>query len=384
MISNFEMRIAEWKNQARIRSEHMTKQLCLRSFFLKVLKSTIRNFLLKRDRLRSKGSALIAQHPVLFFSLCAILFALGAAADGQQPSKLYRIGFLSTNPPEIHAWDALLEGLRERGYIEGRNIVFERRFSEGQAERFREFAAEMVRLKVDIVIVTTTPAALAAKSASQTIPIIIPTAIDPVGSGLVASLARPGGNITGLSALHPELSGKRLELIKEIVPGMIRVAVLWNPANSANATVWKETQAAARVLGLLLHSQEVRGPQDFEGALALTAKARPDAIFVFSDSLINMRRQQIADFVTQKHLPSVFASMEGVLAGGLMSYGPSLSDRYRRTAAFVDKILKGAKPAELPVEQPTRFEFVINLKAAKQIGLTIPPNVLVRADRVIR
>jgi putative ABC transport system substrate-binding protein len=314
----------------------------------------------------------------------ALFFALSLPAQAQQASKVYVIGFLSTNPPEIHAWNALLDGLRERGYIEGRNILFERRFSEGKAERFPEFAAEMVRLKADIIIVTTTPAAFAVKHATQTIPIIIPTALDPVGTGLVASLARPGGNITGLSSLAPELSGKRLELLKEVVPGMTLVAILWNPANPANASVWKETQAAARALGLQLQSQEVRGPQDLDDAFALMANARPGAVLVLSDSLINMRRQQIAEFVTQKRLPSVFASAEGVIAGGLMSYGPSLPDRYRRTAHYVDRILTGTKPADLPVEQPTKFEFIINLKAAKQIGLTIPPNVLARADKVIR
>jgi putative ABC transport system substrate-binding protein len=323
-------------------------------------------------------------HKIVFLALSGMLFALGVPAEAQQPGKVYRIGFLSTNPPEAHAWNALLDGLRERGYIEGQNILFERRFSEGKAERFPEFAAEMVRFNADIIIVTTTPAAFAAKNATQTIPIIIPTALDPVGTGLVASLARPGGNITGLSSLAPELSGKRLELLKEVVPGMTRVAVLWNPANPANASVWKETQAAARALGLQLQSREVRGPQDLDDAFALTAKARPDALLVLSDSLINMHRQKIAEFVTQKRLPSVFASTEGVMAGGLMSYGPSLADRYRRTAHYVDRILKGTKPSDLPVEQPTKFEFIINLKAAKQIGLTIPPNVLARADKVIR
>jgi ABC-type uncharacterized transport system substrate-binding protein len=323
-------------------------------------------------------------HKIVFLALSVMLIALCVPAEAQQPGKVYRIGFLSTDPPAAHAWNALLDGLRERGYIKGRNIVFERRFSEGKAERFPEFAAEMVRLSVDIIIVTTTPAAIAAKNATQTIPIIIPTALDPVGAGLVASLARPGGNITGLSSLSPELSGKRLELLKEVVPGMTRVAVLWNPANPANASVWKETQAAAGALGLLLYSQEVRGPPDLKGGFPLTAQARPDALLVLSDSLINMRRQQIVEFARQKRLPSVFASTEPVMAGGLMSYGPSLPDRYRRTAYYVDRILKGAKPADLPVEQPTKFEFVINLKAAKQIGLTIPPNVLARADKVIK
>jgi putative ABC transport system substrate-binding protein len=313
-----------------------------------------------------------------------MLFALCYPAAAQQPGKVYQVGFVSTDPLNARAWNAFLEELRERGYIEGRNLVFELRFSDGKAERFAEFAAEMVRLSVDIIIVTTTPAAIAAKNATQTIPILIPTALDPVGAGLVESLARPGGNITGMSSLHPELSGKRLELLKEVVPGTSRVTVLWNPANPANAPVWKETQAAALALGLQLQSQEVRVPQDFEGAAARIIQGRPDALLVLADSLINMRRQQIAEFATQKRLPSVFASTQGVIAGGLMSYGPSLLDRWRRAATYVDKILKGAKPADLPVQQPTKFELVINLKTAKQIGVTIPPNVLARADRVIR
>jgi putative ABC transport system substrate-binding protein len=200
----------------------------------------------------------------------------------------------------------------------------------------------------------------------------------------VASLARPGGNLTGLSVLAPELSGKRLELLKEVVPGLTRVAVLWNAANPANASAWEETQAAARALGLRLHSQEVRGPQDLEGAFALTAKVRPEALLVLQDSVINMYRQQIAEFVTQQHLPSVFFTREWVVAGGLMSYGPSIPDLFRRAATYVDKILKGAKPADLPVEQPRKFELVLNLKTAQALGLTIPPIVLFRADEVIQ
>jgi putative ABC transport system substrate-binding protein len=336
-----------------------------------------------------------AFHPggsVCFFALFAMLLltlALGLlvaplAAEAQPPGKVYRIGFLSTNPPPARVWDALLDGLRERGYSEGRNLVFERRFSEGQAERFPEFAAEMVRLRVDLIIVMTTPAALAAKHATQTIPIVIPSAIDPVGAGLVASLARPGGNITGLSTLGPELSGKRLELLKEVVPGMTRVAVLWNAANPANASAWQETQAAARALGLLLHSQDVRGPQDLEGAFALTAQARPDALLVLGDSLLNMHEQQIAEFATQNHLPNMVARRESVMAGGLMFYGSSLPDKLRRAAYYVDRILKGTKPADLPVEQPMKFELVINLKTAKALGLTIPPHILFQADEVIK
>jgi putative ABC transport system substrate-binding protein len=241
-------------------------------------------------------------------------------AEAQPVGQVYRIGFLSTNPPPARAWEALLDGLREHGYREGRNLVFERRFSEGHAERFTELAAELVRLRVDLILVITTPAALAAKHATQTIPIVMTSAIDPVGAGLVASLARPGGNLTGLSAVDPELSGKRLELLKEVVPGLTRVAVLWNPANPANAAVWHETQAAARALGLLLHSQDVRDPQDLEGAFARTAQARPEALLVLGDSLIYMYEHQIAAFAAQHHLPSMFGRRESVMAGGLMSY----------------------------------------------------------------
>jgi len=312
------------------------------------------------------------------------LLAVPLAAAAQPPGKVYRIGYLGTNPPPADWWDALLDGLRERGYSEGRNLAFERRLSQGQAERFPKLAAELVQLRVDLILVHTTPAAIAARNATQTIPIVFPTAIDPVGAGLVASLARPGGNLTGLSTLAPELSGKRLELLKEVVPGLTRVAVLWNAANPANASAWEETQAAAGALGLLLHSQEVRGPQDLEGAFALTAKARPDAFLVLGDSLINMYRQHIAEFATQQHLPSVFFTREWVMAGGLMSYGPSIPDLHRRAATYVDKILKGAKPADLPVEQPMKFELVINLKTAQALGLTIPPIVLFRADEVLQ
>jgi putative tryptophan/tyrosine transport system substrate-binding protein len=237
-------------------------------------------------------------------------------AEAQPVGQVYRIGFLSTNPPPARAWEALLDGLRERGYREGQNLVFERRFSEGHAERFPELAAELVRLRVDLILVITTPAALAAKHATQTIPIVITSAIDPVGAGLVASLARPGGNLTGLSAVDLELSGKRLELLQEVVPGLTRVAVLWNAANPANASVWHETQSAAHALGLLLHSQEVRGPQDLEGAFARMAQARPEALLVLGDSLINMHRQQIAEFATQQHLPSMFPTGNGSWLAG--------------------------------------------------------------------
>jgi len=336
-----------------------------------------------------------AFHPggrVFFFALCAMLnftLALGIlvaplAAEAQPSGKVYRIGYLGTTPPPARMWDALLDGLREYGYREGQNLVFERRFSEGHAERFPELAAELVRLRVDLILVITTPAALAAKHATQTIPIVMPTAIDPVGAGLVESLARPGGNVTGLSPIYPDLVGKRLELLKDVVPGLSRVVVLWNAANPANAAVWEETQAAAHALGLLLHSQDVRGPQDLEGAFARTAQARPEALLVLSDELLSMHRPQIVEFATQQHLPSMFAHKQWVVAGGLMSYGPSQTDLFRRAATYVDKILKGTKPADLPVEQPMKFELILNLKTAQALGLTIPPIVLFRADEVIQ
>jgi putative tryptophan/tyrosine transport system substrate-binding protein len=319
--------------------------------------------------------------------LCGLMLGMLSvplAVEGQQAGRVYRIGFLGTDPPPPPVWNALLDGLREHGYSEGRNLLFERRFSEGYAERFPDLAAELVRLRVDVIIVPTTPAALAARNATRTIPIIITTAIDPVGAGLVASLARPGGNITGLSDVSAELGGKRLQLLKEVIPGATRVAVLWNAANPGNVAAWKETQAAAHTLGLMLLSHEVRGPQDFNGAFALMAREHPDALLVLVDALLNMHSRQIVEFVSQQRIASMFAGTAGqVLAGGLMSYGPSIPDLFRRAATFVDKILKGAKPADLPVEQPTKFVLVINLKTAKALGLTIPQTLLLRADQVI-
>jgi putative ABC transport system substrate-binding protein len=312
------------------------------------------------------------------------LLAAPLAAEAPPPGKVYRIGYLATIPPPAHLWEALLDGLRERGYSEGRNLVFERRFSEGHTERFAAFAAEMVQLKVDCIIAITTPAALAVKHATTTIPVVMTTAIDPVGAGLVASLAQPGGTVTGNAILYPELSTKRLELLKDVVPGLSRVAVLWNPANPANTSVWHGTQAAARALGLQLHAQDVRGAQDFAGAFAHTVQAHPEALLVLDDALINMHREEIAAFATREYLPSVFAARESVVAGGLMSYGPSLPDLFHRAATYVDKILKGATPADLPMEQPMKFELVINLKTAKALGITMPPSLLLLADEVIQ
>ena len=269
------------------------------------------------------------------------------------------------------------------GYVEGQNIIVERRYAQGKAEKFQEFAAEMVRLKVDLIITNTTPAALAAKNLTTTIPIVIPTAIDPVGTGLIASLARPGGNITGGAILTGELAAKRLELLKEVVSSLSRTAVLWNSANPANALAWRETQGAARALGVTLQSHEVQSPQDFEIAFARMAEERSDALFVLDDAMTMQYRKEIAEFAIQKRLPSVFATKDRVKAGGLMSYGPQYSEMMRRAASLVDKILRGAEPANLPMEQPTTFELVINLKTAKAIGLTVPPLLLTRADEVI-
>jgi putative ABC transport system substrate-binding protein len=304
------------------------------------------------------------------------------AARAQHTGKIWRIAFITHAPNPDHD-DQLFESLRALGYVEGQNIVVERRYAQGKAERFQEFAAEMVRLKVDLIITSTTPAALAAKNVTTTIPIVIPTAIDPVGTGLIASLAHPGGNITGGAILTGELAAKRLELLKEVISSLSRTAVLWNGANPANALAWRETQGAARVLGITLQSHEVQSPKDFEVAFARIAEERPDALSVLDDAMTIQYRKEIAEFAIQKRLPSVFAAKDRVKAGGLMSYGPHYSDMMRRAAALVDKILRGAQPADLPMEQPTTFELVINLKTARAIGPTVPPPLLARADEVI-
>jgi len=303
------------------------------------------------------------------------------AAFAQQPGRMWRIGFIAHGHETFY--DALFEALHEFGYEEGHNLTVERRYAEGHAERFPDIAAEMVRLKPDLIIVVTTPAALAVKKATTTIPVVFPNAINPVKSGVVASLAHPGGNVTGGAAQVAVLSAKRLEVLKEAVPGLARVAVLWDAANPALAYAWKETQAAAGALGVELQPYEVRDLKDFDVAFAMLTQQRPDAIVVFQDALTLQRRQETIDFTIEERLPSMFVAKEWVEAGGLMSYGESLPDMYRRAAYFVDRILKGAKPADLPVEQVTKFELVLNLKTAKAIGLTLPHLLLTRADEVI-
>ncbi|HEY6198711.1 MAG TPA: ABC transporter substrate-binding protein, partial [Candidatus Binatia bacterium] len=268
--------------------------------------------------------------------------------------------------------------------IEGKNIAVEYRFAEGKNDRLPALAADLVRLKVDVIVTAVNTDTLAARNATKTIPIVMASAGDPVGFGLVDSLAHPGGNVTGLSQIAPELSGKRLELLKEIVPNLSRVAALWNPKGTTSPITWKESQSPAHELGLRLQSIEVVRPEDFNNAIEEAKKGRAGALAILPDPLFAGNLPRLAELASKNRLPSVFHLVEFVDAGGLLAYGPDRSDMYRRAATYVDKILKGAKPADLPVEQPTKFELVINLKAAKQIGLTIPPNVLARADRVIK
>src|SRR5229473_1209859 len=302
-------------------------------------------------------------------------------ARAQQSGKTWRIGFIAHRHEKFY--DPSFQGLRELGYTEGQNLIVERRYAEGHVERFAEFAAEMVRLKVDVIIVVTTPAAFAARNETTTIPIVHPAAIDPVGTGLIASLAHPGGNITGLAVLNAETSAKRLELLREVVPRLSRGAVLWNAANPANGLAWKETEGAGRALGVALQSQEVRAPKDFEGAFAAIAQQHPDILLVLQDALTLEYRKEIIGFALRERIPGMYVGKEWVEEGGLMSYGDRLPERYRRAADLVDRILKGAKPADLPEEQPTTFELFVNLKTAKAIGLNLPPAFLARADQVI-
>jgi putative tryptophan/tyrosine transport system substrate-binding protein len=305
------------------------------------------------------------------------------AAQAQQAGSKHTVGILSAGVENAALNMVLVYALRELGWVEGKNIAFEHRYAENRLERLPGLATDLVRLKVDVIAAAGTLAPLAAKQASSTIPIVMTTAGDPLGSGLVASLARPGGNVTGMSLMAPDLGGKRLELLKEVLPRLARVAVLWNAANPYSALVFKETQAAGRTLGIEVQSLEVRAPDDFDGAFEAARQQRPDALITVEDPLTVNHRQRVADFTAGQQLPSLHGVREFAAAGGLMSYGASLADLIRRAAGYVDKILRGAKPADLPVQQPSKFEFVINLKTAKALGLEIPPSVLARADEVI-
>ena len=323
----------------------------------------------------------------LFVAALALgLFVLPVSSGAQTPPKIPRVGYVmpTTSTESRDYFEAVRQGFRALGYVEGQSIALEVRWAEGRLERFPELVAEMVRLKVDVLVVGSTPGGLAAQKATTTIPVVMVGVGDPVRSGLVASLARPGGNLTGLSLMNPEISGKRLQLLKEVVPKVSRFAVLTNPGNPIHGTFWKETQVAARKLGVQLQSLEVRGPEDFERAFATATRARAGALLAFDDSLTLGYRTRIVALAAKSRFPAMYGFREFPDAGGLMAYGTNRLDLYRRTATYVDKILKGAKPGDLPVEQPTRFELVINLKAAKALGLTIPQAVLIRADQVIQ
>jgi len=321
--------------------------------------------------------------------LALALVVASLATEAQQPKNVHRIGTLSalgTTPGRNPFVEAFLEGRRALGYVEGQHFVLEYRGAEGQFEGFPDLAAELVRLKVEVIVAQGTPAALAAKHATTTIPIVMVGVGDPVGSGLVASLARPGGNITGLSNLSPELVRKQLEFLKDVRPTVSRVAVLWNPANPASHLMVRAADVAAQALGVQLHLVEARGrgPDAFDSAFAAMTNAHADALLVLADTIFFEHRRRLAELAAMSHLPTMYQGREHVEAGGLISYAASVPDVWRHGATYVDKILKGAKPADLPVEQPTRFELVINLKTAQALGITMPPSLLLLADEVIR
>jgi ABC-type uncharacterized transport system substrate-binding protein len=309
----------------------------------------------------------------------AMVYLRGVRA--QSRGRRWLIGFIAHEYEKMY--DPFFEGLRDLGYVEGKNTTIERRYAGGQPERFRDFARELVELNADVIVTVTTPAVLAVRSVTTTIPIVIPNAIDPVGTGLVASLAHPGGNVTGGTLLQAELSTKRLQLLKEIVPHLTQAGLFWNVGNPAYARAWRQAEDAAYVLGVALQRYEVKRPTDFEAAFSRMAGEHLDALLILEDALTIGHRKDIIDFALRERLPTSFFAKEAVAAGGLMSYGSSWPKAFRRGAQIVDKILKGAKPSDLPVEEPTEFELAINLKTAKALGLTVPPLLLARADEVI-
>jgi len=335
------------------------------------------------NRRRTLNSRLLA---VLGLALTLAIVTSPLVADAQQAGKMPLIGWLGfgSSPQGAEYFNAFRQGLREHGWLEGQNIVIVSRVAEGRAERFPALAAELVRLRVDVIVTSSgEPAIRAAKGATATIPIVMAISADPVGTGLVTSLARPGGNVTGLSILAPQVAGKRLELLKEAVPRASHVAVLWNAGYPGKALELGESESAARVLGVRILSVEVREPNDFPGAFSAITRASPDALITLSDPLTISERRVIVDFAARSRLPMMSEVRTFADAGGLMTYGPSTVDMVRRAATYVDKILKGAQPADLPVEQPTKFELIINLRTAKTLGLTIPRSLLLRADQVI-
>ena len=324
---------------------------------------------------------------ITVLTLSAMLTALCASAEAQQPAKVPQVGYLTGATPEGQSAriEAFRQGLRELGYVEGKNIVIEYRYAEEKLDRLPALAAELVRLKVDVIVTGGGGNTRAVKNATNAIPIVMAQDADPVANGFVASLARPGGNITGLATLAPEISGKQLELLKEIVPNLSRVAVLAAPSTTpGNVQQRREIELAAGAFRVQLQYLDVLGPKDIETAFRAASKGHADAVLVLRGSVLGSQGRQISEFAVKSRLPAIYGTRQSVEAGGLMSYGVNFTDLERRAATYVDKILKGAKPADLPVEQPMKFEFIINLKAAKQIGLTIPPNVLVRADKVFK
>jgi putative ABC transport system substrate-binding protein len=324
---------------------------------------------------------------VLRLTFGALLFiALSAPAGAQQTGKITRIGVLEANSAAVGAkrLEAFRQGLRDLGHVEGRNMVIEPRYADGKLNRIPALAAELVQLKIDLLVASSTPGALAAKHATGTIPIVFFGVTDPVGAGLVPSLARPGGNVTGLTNVAAVLSGKRLELLKETVPKLSRVAVLWDPTMLGSVPQWEESQLPGKELGIQLHSMEVSSADKYSYAFTAALKAGSAALAVTLNPLANSNQKHVVGLTIDHRLPAIFPRADFVESGGMMSYGPVITAEGRDAARLVDKILRGAKPAELPVEQPTRFELVINLKTARQIGLTIPPVLLARADKVIR
>ena len=316
-----------------------------------------------------------------------LLSAFLNTAAAQPPEKVPRVGYLlggsHSDPQRQRLLEAFRQGLRELGYVEGQNIAIESRWAEGKDDRFPALAADLVRSKVDVIVAGSGAATQAAQQATRTIPIVMSTVADPLGSGLVASLARPGGNVTGMTVMSPDVAGKQLELLKEVVPKLSRVALLTNPDNPSSARFVREAEAAARALGVRLQSLEARNPQEIDGAFAAMTRERAGALLILPDVIFLSQRRQMAELATKRRLPAVYGVREYAEAGGLMAYGANYIDLVRRAATFVDKILKGAKPGDLAVEQPTKFELVINLRTAKAIGLTIPPSLLQRADQII-
>jgi putative tryptophan/tyrosine transport system substrate-binding protein len=317
-------------------------------------------------------------------TLCAMLVALCSSVEAQKQAAPPRIGIVRTGMPPDPLLDIFLQGLRDLGYVDGKNILIELRFAEGKPARAAEIAKELAGLKIDAVFTASTPAILAFKQATKAIPMVMVSTTDPVRSGIVTSLGHPGGNITGVSLMASDLWPKRLELLKEIFPKVSRVAIFWNKSNAGMAIEAKATEEAAGPMGVMLQDRGVKDPSEIEVVFDVITKDRPDAFLALLDLSLRANKNRIIDFLGKNRLPAIFENKEMVEAGGLVSYGPNYADVYRRAAIQMDKILKGAKPGDLPVEQPTKFELVINLKTAKQIGLTIPPNVLARADKVIK